>query len=136
MHFLALMVFFYLYPRGSRKKRIFYDQAVSVDPPNPNPQLTVSFSWFFLGCGLDPRQWKYVFWNGFYTRKRQFIHLLDDYLQEASLSGWSFATTNRAWKMHFWDPSQWDEMCFEYQRITFQWKNGSNFHVCLRSAWP
>ena len=24
--------------------------------------------------------------------------------------------------MHFWDPSQWDEMCFECQRIRFQWK--------------
>ena len=23
--------------------------------------------------------------------------------------------------MHFWDPSQWDKMCFEYQRLKFQW---------------
>ena len=29
-------------------------------------------------------------------------------------------TTKRAWKMHFWDPSEWNELCFEYQRIKFQ----------------
>ena len=28
----------------------------------------------------------------------------------------------RAWKTHFWDPSQWNRICFEYQRIKFQWR--------------
>ena len=28
----------------------------------------------------------------------------------------------RARKKHFWYPSQWRKMCFEYQRIKFQWK--------------
>ena len=49
-------------------------------------------------------------------------------------------TKKRAWKMHLWDPSQWDKMCFEYQRIKFQWKKmGQNVHICLRSGprgWP
>ena len=30
-----------------------------------------------------------------------------------------FDNHERAWKMHFWDPSQWDKMCFECQRIKF-----------------
>ena len=42
------------------------------------------------------------------------------HLQEAGLSVWTFTTTGRAWKMHFWDPSKWDKMCFECQRIKFQ----------------
>ena len=66
----------------------------------------------------------------------------DDHLQEAGPSGSSFArgrpliltTTKRAWKMHFWDPSQWDKMCFECQRIKFQWKKDQNFYICLRSV--
>ena len=33
--------------------------------------------------------------------------------------------------MHFWDPSQWDTMCLEFQRIKFQWKNGSKFSHLL-----
>ena len=27
----------------------------------------------------------------------------------------------KALKMHFWDPSQWDKMCFEYHRVIFHW---------------
>ena len=38
-----------------------------------------------------------------------------------------FNNQERAWKMHFWDSSQWDKMCFECQRIKFQWKKGSTF---------
>ena len=33
----------------------------------------------------------------------------------------------KALKMHFWDPSQWVKMCFEYQRIKIKWKNGLKF---------
>ena len=40
----------------------------------------------------------------------------------------------RAWKMHFWDPSQWDKMCLKCQRIKFQWKKDHNFHICLWSG--
>ena len=37
--------------------------------------------------------------------------------------------------MHFWDPSQWDKMCFEYHRVIFHWKKmGQIFHICLRSG--
>ena len=70
----------------------------------------------------------YMFWNGFYTRKSNF---LDNHLQEAGPSRWSFTTMKRAWKMHFWDHSQWDKTCFEYQRIKFNGKNGSKFSHLL-----
>ena len=33
--------------------------------------------------------------------------------------------------MHLWDPSQWNKMCFEYERIKIQWKNGSRFSNLL-----
>ena len=62
------------------------------------------------------------------------VNITHPYSQDAIPSGWSFATTKRAWKAHFWDPSQWDRMCFEYQRINFNGKNGSNIHICLRSG--
>ena len=59
----------------------------------------------------------------------------DHHLQEAGPLGSSFArglpliltTTKRAWKIFSWDPSQWDKMCFECQRIKFQWKKRSKF---------
>ena len=66
----------------------------------------------------------------------------DDHLQEAGPSESSFSigwpliltTTKRAWKMHFWDPSQQDKMCVEYQRIKFYWKKiGQNF--CTRLSF-
>ena len=83
--------------------------------------------------------------------------LPDDHLQEACPSGSSFArgrppiltTTTRAWKLHFWDPLQWEKMCFECQRIQYQWKKSKFSHLLtvraevadpppppLRSAWP
>ena len=34
---------------------------------------------------------------------------------------WS-ANAKKTWQMHFWDPSQWDKMCFECQIIKFQWE--------------
>ena len=59
----------------------------------------------------------------------------DDHLKEASSSEWTFATTNRAGKIHFWDPSQWDKMCIEYQKSNFNGKNGSKFsHMLLVGA--
>ena len=89
-----------------------------------------------------------------YTRKSQFSfnYCNPQFLLLLLLpSGWSFArdwpliltTTKRAWKMHLWDPSQWDKMCFECQRIKFQSKKVSKFsHLLtvraptLPSAWP
>ena len=55
--------------------------------------------------------------------------------------GWPLilTTTKRAWKMHFWDPSQWDKMCFECQRIKFQWKKIKIFTFAYsqgRGGWP
>ena len=80
-----------------------------------------------------------MFWNGFYKRKRQFSsnyynpqfhHMVrpDDHLQEAGPH--FLVTAKRAWEMHFWDPSHWDKMSFEYQRI--KWKNGSKFSHLLK----
>ena len=42
-----------------------------------------------------------------------------------------FDNQKRAWKIHFLDPSQWDKMCFKYQRIKLVWKNGSIFSYFL-----
>ena len=50
-----------------------------------------------------------------------------------SQNRWIVAGSLRTWKMHFWDPSQWDKMCFEYQRIK-QWKKGSTFSHLL-TVW-
>ena len=55
-------------------------------------------------------------------------------LGDADPFGWSFATSKRAWKMYFWDPSQWDKMYFECPLIKYQWKKDKNFHICLRSG--
>ena len=55
--------------------------------------------------------------------KAIFIHHtvpLDDHLQEAG----PHFDNHKKGKMQFWDPSQWDKMCFKYQRIKYQWKNG------------
>ena len=42
----------------------------------------------------------------------------------------------KALRIYFWDPSQWDKMCFEYHWVIFHWKKlGQNFHICLRSRW-
>ena len=36
-------------------------------------------------------------------------------------------------EMHFWDLSQWDEMCFEYHRVIFHWQKWvKNFSVVLQ----
>ena len=64
--------------------------TVSVDPPPTH--LAVSLLWFFVFLIPDNKH-IYVLWNGFYTKKGNF---LDDHLQEASPSGWSFA---RGWSL-------------------------------------
>ena len=76
----------------------------------------------------------YVFWNGFYTRKSKVSFnfwnpqiLLFLLLPSGSL----FDNHERAWKIHFWDPPQWDKMCFECQRIKLQWKKGPKFSHLL-----
>ena len=53
---------------------------------------------------------------------------------DADPSGWSFATTKRAWKMHFWYPSQWDVCVLNIKESNFNGKMVQNFHVCLRSG--
>ena len=88
--------------RGGVKKGIFYGQADCklLSPTPPYGQLIVNLFW----CSFDLTLWLYVFWNGFYTWKRQFssscwnpqFHSLDDHLQEACPSGWSFA---RVWPL-------------------------------------
>ena len=41
----------------------------------------------------------------------------------------------KALKMHFWDSSQWDKMCFECRKSHIPLKEmGQNFHICLRSG--
>ena len=76
-------------------------------------------------------QFSCIYWNP------QFLFLLL-LLSRSSFAGGRpliLTTKKRSWKMHFWDPSQWDKMCFNCQRIKFQWKkNDQNFHICLRSG--
>ena len=51
-----------------------------------------------------------------------------------SVTEWSnsgILGSSRTLKMHLWDPSQWNKMCFEYERIKIQWKNGSRFSNLL-----
>ena len=59
-----------------------------------------------------------------------------------------FDNHKKGMKMHFWDPSLGEKMCFACQRIKFQWKKDQHFHIhlrsgrtgltlpALRSAWP
>ena len=54
--------------------------------------------------------------------------------------GWSLqmiiCNHKKVMKNAFWDPSQWDKMCFEYQKIKFQWeKNGSKFSHFLKMCF-
>ena len=80
--------------------------------------------------------------------------LPDHHLQEAGPSGWPSARGRSLWiiickrpapdfdnheegtkNAFFWDPSQWDKMCFECQRIQFQWVKESKFsHLLTVSA--
>ena len=69
-----------------------------------------------------------MFWNGFYTRKDIFIQLQEfptpPYRRCCSVTKCSdsgIADVLKALKMHYWDPSQWDKMCFEYHRVIFHW---------------
>ena len=98
-----------------QKKRIFYGQADRKRLPHPPSygQLFVKFFW----CVFYLRLWFYVFWNGFYTRKVIFIQLQEfptpPYCRCCSVTKRSdsgIAEALKALKMHFRDPSQWDEM--------------------------
>ena len=73
--------------------------------------------------------------------------LPDDHLQEASPSGSSFArcrpliltTTKRAWKMHFWGPSQWDKCVLSVKASNFNETEIKIFTFVYgqgRGGWP
>ena len=76
------------------------------------------------------RLWLYVFWDGFYTIKMSFSSnwMNPQFLLTVcccSVTKWldsDIVEALRTCKMHFWDPSQWDQMCFEYHRVIFDWK--------------
>ena len=59
-----------LYLGDSSKKRGYFTVrlTVSVDPPPLYGQFFCDFFW----CSFDLLLWLYVFWNGFYTRKKKF----------------------------------------------------------------
>ena len=88
-----------------------------------------------------------MFWNGFYTRKVIFIQLQEfptpPYCRCCSVTKQSdsvIAEAPKALKMHFWDPSQWDKMCFEYHRAIFHWKKWVTIFTFAygqgRCGWP
>ena len=54
-------------------------------------------------------------------------------LSTLKFAGWPKLHTqiSTALSVHFWDPSQWDKMCFEYPRVIFHWTNGSKFSNLL-----
>ena len=93
-------------------------------PPPPYSQLFLIFFW----CAFNLRSWLSMFWNKFCTRKKAFLSIYKNCqlllaVSCCSVTNWSdsgIAGSLRTWEMHFWDPSQCDKMCFEYQRIKFQ----------------
>ena len=113
-----------------KKKRIFYSQADSKRCPPPlYGQLFVIFLGVFLTSQYD-----YMCYETEKDSKKKsfFIQLQEPPIVPLCLlllckkrSDSSIAEALRAWKRHFWDPSQWDQMCFEYQRI--KW-----FHTSLQ----
>ena len=116
--------------------------TVSVYHP-PYGQLFV----IFWGCSFDLISCLYVFWNEFYTRKVIFIQLQEfptpPYCRCCSVTKRSdsgIAEALKALKMHFWDPSQWDKMCFEYHRVIFYWKKCVKIFTFAygqgRGGWP
>ena len=100
--------------------------------------LTVSFLWIFFWCVFYLRLWFYVFWNGFYTRKVIFIQLQEfptpPYCRCCSVTKRSDSGIAEALKA-FWDPSQWDKMCFEYHRVIFHWTKWVNIFTTKTRAW-
>ena len=99
--------------------------------------LGEELGWMKMACFLSIFYlilWFYVFWNGFYTRKVILIQLQEfatpPYCRCCSVTKRSdsgIAEALKALKMHFWDPWQWDKMCFEYHKVIFLCKNGSKF---------
>ena len=86
----------------------------------------VSCLWFF--CVLLSLYYEYMCSETEFTTLKSFSSitripnspLLPPLLcQKRSDSG--IAEALKALKMHFWDPSQWDKMCFEYHRVIFHW---------------
>ena len=112
--------------RVSCKKGIFTVRLTKGWTLPPQKSFLIFFRAF------DLRLWLYVLWNRFYTQKTLvFIQLRKSpFLLTAcccSVTKWSdsgIAEVLRTWKMHFSNPSRWDEVCFEYQRI--------KFHICLK----
>ena len=111
------------------------------------PPLRPAFVKKFFVCVFYLRLWFYVFWNGFYTRKVIFIQLQEfptpPYCRCCSVTKRSdsgIAEALKALKMHFWDPSQWDKMCFEYHRVIFHWKKWVNIFTFAygqgQGGWP
>ena len=113
----------------------FDDPRYSMIPVIPWTLIIQSLRWYlhcFFVCVFELKLWLYVFWNGFYTTAI-FIQLQKSpFLLTTcccSVTNWSDsgnAEALRTWTMHYWDPSQWDKLCIEYQRIKFQWKKWVN----------
>ena len=97
---------------------------------------------------LSPEWFKSpILWLFFYTRKVIFIQLqgfpTSPYCRCCSVTKRSdsgIAEALKALKMHFWDPSQWDKMCFEYHRVIFHWKKWVKIFTFPygqgRGCWP
>ena len=112
--------------------------TVSVYHP-PYGQLFV----IFWGCSFDLISCLYVFWNEFYTRKVIFIQLQEiptpPHCCCCSVTKWSDSVIEealKALKMHLWDPSQWDKMCFEYHRVKYPFFFDESLYTsCAMDPW-
>ena len=139
-----IQTYWMTYGRRKRKTDILKSGWPYAFAPNPPyGQLFVNF----FGVFFYLRLWFYVFWNGFYTRKVIFIQLQEfptpPYCRCCSVTKRSdsgIAEALKALKMHFWDPSQWDKMCFEYHRVIFHWKKRVKIFTFAysqgRRGWP
>ena len=88
----------------------------------------VSFSWFLLVFSLPYIMIICVLKRILQKKKAIFIKLLESPIPSYSPIRWSFARglpcpQEKSMKMHFWDPSKWDKMCVEHQRIKFHETN-------------
>ena len=103
----------------SREKWYFFGQADRKGwPPTHSPYS----SWFF--CARLTWEYDYMCSETDFTQEKSHFHptarIPNSSLLLAAALSKIVSGIAEAWKLHFRDPSQWEKMCFEYQRIKFQ----------------
>ena len=112
----------------SKNKYFTARLTVSVNPP-PYGKL-----WDFF-CVFDSRKWTYRILKRILHKKKKWMIICkrltpsDYHLQEASPSGWSCATTKRAWKMRFKTLHNEIKRVLSVKKLNFNGKYGSKFSL-------